>query len=91
MTRASNIGDHSPHHIGNENDAAVRRHHWLSDSFPDLTGTDRLWAEAIKASCLWEEWGPTGLVRDVPFTRLLAMGIWDSNEGGRSYAEIESI
>ena len=91
MTRASNIGDHSPHYIGNESDTAVRRHRWLSDSFPDLTCTDCLWAEAIKVSHLWEEWGPTGLVRDVPFTRLLAMGIWDSNEGGRSHVEIKSM
>jgi len=91
MTRASDIGDHSPHHVGNENDPAVRRHRWLSDSFPDLTGTDRLWAEVIKTSRLWEEWGPTGRIRDVPFSRLLMMGVWDSNEGRRSSAEIESM
>jgi len=91
MTRASDIGDHSPHCVGNENDPAIRRFRWLGDSFPDLTFSDRLWGEAIKVSRLWEEWGPTGLVRDVPFTRLLAMGVWDSNEGRRSHAEIKSI
>ena len=91
MLRASDIGDHSPHAVGNANDPAVRRYRWLNDSFPDLLFPDRIWGESIKASRLWEEWGPTGRVRDPVFTRLLANGVWDSNEGRRSSAEIESM
>jgi len=91
MLRASDIGDHSPHAVGNANDPAIRRIRWLNDSFPDLLFPDRVWGEAIKASRLWEEWGPTGLVRDPVFTRLLNNGVWDSREGGRSMAEIESM
>jgi len=87
----SDIGDHSPHAVGNANDPAVCRIRWLNDSFPDLLFPDRIWGEAIKASRLWEEWGPTGLVRDPVFTRLLNNGVWDSREGGRSMAEIESM
>jgi len=79
------------HAVGNANDPAVRRIRWLNDSFPDLLFPDRVWGEAIKASRLWEEWGPTGRVRDPVFTRLLANGVWDSNEGRRSTAEIESM
>jgi len=91
MLRASDIGDHSPHAVGNTNDPAVRRIRWLNDSFPDLLFPDRIWREAIKASRLWEEWGPTGRVRDPVFTRLLSNGVWDSREGGRSSAKIESM
>jgi len=91
MLRASDIGDHSPHAVGNANDPAVRRIRWLNDSFLDLLFPDRVLGESIKASRLWEEWGPTGLVRDPVFTHLLANGVWDSREGGRSSAEIESM
>ena len=91
MLRASDIGDHSPHAVGNANDPAVCHIRWLNDSFPDLLFPDCVWGEAIKASRLWEEWGPTGLVRDPIFTCLLANGVWDSHEGGRSMAEIESM
>ena len=84
MLRASDIGNHSPHNIGNENDPLVRRSRWLNDSFPGLLLPDQIWGEAIKASRLWEEWGPTGLVRDPVFCRLLASGVWDSDELGRS-------
>jgi len=69
MLRASDIGDHSPHAVGNANDPAVRRIRWLNDSFPDLLFPDRVWGEAIKASRLWEEWAlgadpylPRGLI-----------------------------
>ena len=91
MLRASDIGDHSPHAVGNANDPTVCRIRWLNDSFPDLLFPDHVWGEAIKASRLWEEWGPTGLVRDPVFTRLLNNGVWDSCEGGRLMAEIESM
>jgi len=91
MLQASDIGDHSPHAVGNANDPAIRRHCWLNDSFLDLLFPDRVWGESIKASRLWEEWGLTKLVRDPVFTRLLANGVWDSREGGRSMAEIKSM
>ena len=84
MLRASDIGNHSPHNVGNENDPLVRRSRWLNDSFPGLLLPDQIWGEAIKASRLWEEWGPTGLVRDPVFCRLLANGVWDSDELNRS-------
>ena len=64
MLRASDIGNHSPHNVGNENDPLVRRSRWLNDSFPGLLLPDQIWGEAIKASRLWEDWSPTGLVRD---------------------------
>ena len=83
MTRASNIGEHSPHCIGAENDPAVRRYNWRADSFPDLTQSDCIWAEAIQTSCLWNEWGPSGEVQDVLFLCLIATGVWDSQEEGR--------
>ena len=60
MLRASDIRDHSPHNVGNENDPLVRRSRWLNDSFPGLLLPDQIWGEAIKASRLWEEWSPTG-------------------------------
>jgi len=82
----------TPHHVGMENNPAIRHLNWMGDSFPDLTCTDHLWAEAIHTSCLWNKWGPSGKIRDVPFLRLLAMGVWDGNEGTRhSYAEIKSM
>ena len=87
MLRASDIGNHSPHNVGNEDDALVRRSRWLNDSFPGLLLPDQIWGEAIKASRLWEEWGPTGLVRDPVFCRLLANGVWDSWESGRPTAD----
>ena len=45
--------------------------------FADLSYDNHLWAEAICNSKIWAEWGPTGATRDVPFMRLLGMGIWD--------------
>ena len=83
MLRASDIGNHSPHNVGNENDPLVRRSRWLNDSFPGLLLPDQIWGEAIKASRLWEEWGPTGLVRDPVFCRLLQHGVWDNDESNR--------
>ena len=71
MLKASDIGDHSPHNAGNENDPLVRRSCWLNDSFPGLLLPDQIWGEAIKALRLWEEWSPTGLVRDPVFCWLL--------------------
>ena len=91
MLRASDIGNHSPHNIGNENDPLVRRSRWLNDSFPGLLLPDQIWGEAIKASRLWEEWGPTGLVRDPVFCRLLYNGVWDSRESGRPAAEVMAM
>ena len=91
MLRASNIGDHSPHNAGNENDPMVRRSRWLNDSFPGLLLPDQIWGEAIKASRLWEEWSPTGLVRDPAFCRLLHNGVWDSRESGRPAAEVMAM
>ena len=91
MLRASDIGNHSPHNIGNENDLLVRRSRWLNDSFPGLLLPDQIWGEAIKASRLWEEWGPTGLVRDPVFCRLLHNGVWDSRESGRPGAEVMAM
>ena len=91
MLRASDIGNHSPHNVGNENDPLVRRSRWLNDSFPGLLLPDQIWGEAIKASRLWEEWGPTGLVRDPVFCRLLHNGVWDSRESGRPAAEVMAM
>ena len=91
MLRASDIGNHSPHNVGNENDPLVRRSRWLNDSFPGLLLPDQIWGEAIKASRLWEEWSPTGLVRDPVFCRLLANGVWDSRESGRPAAEVMAM
>ena len=91
MLRASNIGNHSPHNVGNENDPLVRQSRWLNDSFPGLLLPDQIWGEAIKASRLWEEWSPTGLVRDPVFCRLLANGVWDSRESGRPAAEVMAM
>ena len=88
MLRVSDIGDHSPHNVGNENDPMVRRSCWLNDSFPGLLLPDQIWGEAIKASRLWEEWSPTGLVRDPVFCQLLHNGVWDSHELGRPAAEV---
>ena len=47
MLRASDIGNHSPHNVGNENDPLVRRSRWLNDSFPGLLLPDQIWGEAI--------------------------------------------
>ena len=91
MLRASDIGNHLPHNVGNENDPLVRRSRWLNDSFPGLLLPDQIWGEAIKASRLWEEWGPTGLVRDPVFCRLLHNGVWDSRESGRPAAEVMAM
>ena len=88
MLRASNIGDHSPHNAGNKNDLMIRRSRWLNDSFPGLLLPDQIWGEAIKVLRLWEEWSPTGLVRDPVFCRLLHNGVWDSRESGRPAAEV---
>ena len=71
MLRASNIGDHSPHNVGNENDPAVRCVRWLNDSFPGLLLPNQVWGEVIKVLRLWEEWSPTGLVWDPVFCCLL--------------------
>ena len=83
MLRASDIGNHSPHNVGNENDPLVRRSRWLNDSFPGLLLPDQIWGEAIKASRLWEDWSPTGLVQDPVFCRLLANGVWDNDTGDK--------
>ena len=91
MLRASDIGDHFPHAVRNANDPAVRHIHWLNNSFLDLLFKDHIWGESIKASHLWQEWGPTGVVRDPVFTRLLSNGLWDSRENGRSPVEVESM
>ena len=80
MTRASDIREHSPHCIGAENDAAACQHNWLGDSFPNLIQSDHIWVETICTSHLWNEWGPSGRIRDVPFLQLLATNTWDSNE-----------
>ena len=91
MLRASDIGDHSPHNVGNENDLMVCRSCWLNDSFPGLLLPDQVWGEAIKASRLWEEWSLTGLVRDPVFCHLLHNGVWDSRKTGRPAAEVSSM
>ena len=91
MLRASNIRDHSPHNVGNKNDPMICRSCWLNDSFPGLLLPDQIWGEAIKASRLWEEWSPTGLVRDPVFCRLLHNGVWDSRESGRPAAEVMAM
>ena len=91
MLWASDIGDHSPHNIGNKNDPMVRRSRWLNDSFPGLLLPDQVWGEAIKASRLWEEWSPTGLIWDPVFCHLLHNGVWDSCKMGRPAAEVLSI
>ena len=91
MLRASNIGDHSPHNVRNENNPLVRRSRWLNDSFPGLLLPDQIWGEAIKASRLWEDWSLTGRVRDPVFCRLLANGVWDSRESGRPAAEVMAM
>ena len=82
MTRASDIGDHSPHHIGAENDPTVRRYNWMADSFPDLICSDCIWAEVIWTSCLWNEWGLSSEVWDILFLCLIATGVWDQREEG---------
>ena len=91
MLRASDIGNHSPHNVGNENDPLVRRSRWLNDSFPGLLLPDQIWGEAIKALRLWEEWSPTGLVWDPVFCRLLHNGVWDSHKSGRPAAEVMAM
>ena len=91
MTRVSDIGEHSPHRIRAESDPTIRRYNWMADSFPDLTQSDCIWAKAIRTSCLWNEWGPSGEVQDVPFLCLIATGVWDSKEGRRSNVEIETM
>ena len=91
MLRASDIGDHSPHNVGNENNPLVRHSCWLNNSFPGLLLPDQIWGEAIKALRLWEEWSPTGLVWDLVFCRLLHNGVWDSCELGRLAAEVTAM
>ena len=91
MLRASDIGNHSPHNVGNKNDPLVRWSRWLNDSFPGLLLPDQIWGEAIKALRLWEEWSPTSLVRDPVFCRLLHNGVWDSRESGRPVAEVMAM
>ena len=91
MLRASDIGNHSPHNVGNENDPLVHQSCWLNDSFPGLLLPDQIWGEAIKASRLWEEWSLTGLVQDPVFCRLLGNGVWDSRESGRPAAEVMAM
>ena len=91
MLRASDIGDHSPHNVGNENDPAVRCIRWLNDSFPGLLLPDQIWGEVIKVSRLWEEWSPAGLVRDLVFCRLLHNRVWDSRKTGRQSAKTVSM
>ena len=91
MLRASDIGNHSPHNVGNENDPLVRRSRWLNDSFSGLLLPDQIWGEAIKASRLWEEWSPTGLVWDPVFCQLLHNGVWDSRESGQPAAEVMAM
>ena len=91
ILRASDIGDHSPHNVGNKNDPMIRWSCWLNDSFPKLLLPDQIWGEAIKASRLWEEWSPTGLVRDPVFCRLLHNRVWDSRESGRPAAEVMAM
>ena len=91
ILRASDIRDHSPHNAGNENDPMVRWSHWLNNSFPGLLLLDQIWGEAIKASRLWEEWSPTGLVRDPVFCWLLHNGVWDSRESGQPAAEVMAM
>ena len=91
MLRVSDIGDHSPHNIGNENDPMVRRSRWLNDSFLGLLLPDQVWGEAIKVSRLWEEWSLTSLVWDLVFCCLLHNGVWDSHKTGRPAAEVLSM
>ena len=91
MLRASDIGDHSPHNIGNETDLMVRQSRWLNDSFPGLLLPDQIWGEAIKVLRLWEEWSPTGLVRDLVFCWLLYNRVWDSRESGRPATEVTAM
>ena len=91
MLQASDIGDHSPHNVGNENDPMVRQSRWLNDSFLGLPLPDQIWGEAIKALRLWEEWSPTGLVQDPVFCHLLHNGVWDSRESGRPAAEVTAM
>ena len=88
MLRVSDIGNHLPRNVGNETDPLVRRSRWLNNSFPGLLLPDQIWGEAIKVSRLWEEWSPTGLVRDPVFCRLLQNGVWDSRESGQPAAEV---
>ena len=88
MLRASDIGNHSLHNVSNKNDPLVCRSRWLNDSFPGLLLPDQIWGEAIKTLRLWEEWSPTGLVRDPVFCRLLHNGVWDSRELGQPAAEV---
>ena len=87
MTRATNLGLNNPHEIAANGDVTIQRANWLSDAFADLNCEDRLWAESIRTSCLWREWGPTGETQDAPFTRLLAMGAWDWNDEERRGTE----
>ena len=47
---------------------------------------------AIRTSRLWNEWGPSGEVQDVPFLRLIATRVWNSREEGQWLnIEIETI
>ena len=91
MLRASDIGNHLPHNVSNENDPLVRRSHWLNDSFSGLLLPDQIWGEAIKVSRLWEEWSLTSLVRDPVFCQLLHNGVWDSCKSGRPAAEVMAM
>ena len=91
ILRASDIGDHSPHNVGNENDPMVHQSRWLNNSFPGLLLPDQIWGEAIKVSRLWEEWSLTGLVQNPVFCQLLHNGVWDSCESGRPAAEVTAM
>jgi len=75
MVRASNSGVKNPHESVAQGDDQVQHTQWWGDSLADLSYNDCLWAEAIHNSKIWAEWGPTGATRDVPFMRLLGMGV----------------
>ena len=64
----------------------------MADSFPDLIRLDHIWAEAIRTSHLWNERGPLGQIRDVPFLCLITTRVWDQKEEGRcSTIEIKTM
>jgi len=93
MVRASNSGVNNPHESIAQGDEQLRRSQWWGDSFADLSYDDRLWAEAIRNSRIWAKWGPTGATRDIPFMRLLGMGVWDWKDEtvSRNNSEIRSF
>jgi len=77
MVQASNSGVNNLHESVAQGDEQVQRAQWWGDSFANLSYDNCLWAEAIRNSKIWAEWGLTGATRDVPFMHLLGMGIWD--------------